>query len=364
MLQDLDLRELSKMHASERAFVSFYASKPADIQMLPQKKEHLRRLLEDEPEELEHFEHSITMVEEAIEKEGLKEKGLCVFACYALGFLKVYHLSAEVPCLLRLAAAPFIRPLARLQDEYEDFLVVAADNKKTRIFHVAAEDVEIEKRVRGDVKSHVKKGGWSQQRYSRRRDKQLQHYGREVADHLQKLLQENDISRIVLVGSKETLQEIELALPGHLRELVVGTKSIDLHEGQDHLIEEAYELFFDAEEEEEKALWTRIQAAYAKGGLAVLGASDVLNATLTGRVESLLVNRGADLGGRHCRDCDNVMAGDPSACLYCESKNLFPIDLVDELSRRAELTSAPVEFADPPIKALEKVGQVGALLRY
>lgn len=364
MLQEIDLRALSELQGSERAFVSFYAATPADINMLSQKKERLRHLLEEDPEELEHFERSMTMAEEAIRKEGLKAAGLCVFACYALDFLKVFHLSAEAPSLLRLDAAPFIRPLARLQDEFEDFLVVAADNKRTRIFHVAAEDVEMAKRVRGDVKNAVKKGGWSQQRYSRRRDQQLRHYALEVAEQLQSLVQENDISRIVLVGSQETLLEIEAALPKPLKKRVVGSKSIDLHEGQDHLIEEAYELFFEAEEGEEKALWKRIQAAYARGGLAALGASDVLAAIVNGRAESLLINTGAKLAGRHCRDCDNVMADSPDACPYCDSTELFSIDLVDRLCRQAELTSAEIEFADPPIEALKKVGQVGVLLRY
>jgi hypothetical protein len=39
------------------------------------------------------------------------------------------------------------------------------------------------------------------------------------------------------------------------------------------------------------------------------------------------------------------------------------VDLIDELVRQAELTSATVEFTDP-IPGLARVGDVAALLRY
>ena len=74
-----------------------------------------------------------------------------------------------------------------LQDEYETVAVVIADNRRARVYLVAADvsdgsDDEIT--ISGNVKNHVKKGGWSQKRYQRRRDKELKVYAGGIVDAL------------------------------------------------------------------------------------------------------------------------------------------------------------------------------------
>jgi predicted RNase H-like nuclease (RuvC/YqgF family) len=55
----------------------------------------------------------------------------------------------------------------------------------------------------------VKVGGWSQQRYARRRDKQMHHYAKEVGQVLEDLMRTGNFSRVVPLGSRETMREIE-----------------------------------------------------------------------------------------------------------------------------------------------------------
>src|SRR5690606_7133511 len=102
-------------------------------------------------------------------------------------YLQVIRLERSVPDLLWVDSSPYIRPLAELRDEYENFVVVAASNTDTRVYVVTSAKPDEEARVRGDVKNHVKVGGWSQKRYARRRDKELHHYAREIADVLSDL---------------------------------------------------------------------------------------------------------------------------------------------------------------------------------
>ena len=84
-----------------------------------------------------------------------------------------------------------------------------------------------------------------------------------------------------------------------------------------------------------------------------------------GRVETLLINRDSQLSANKCRSCQNItIKQDAEACPSCEKKELAKIDLLAEFTRMAELTSADVEFADPPIKELEKKESVAAMLRY
>src|SRR4051812_11914199 len=363
VFQDIDLRELSQLQGPERAFVSLYAAGPQGLAALDARERKVRALLEGDAAEAEHFAENMTLVRRTLDEHPVESKGLCLFACWALDFVRRYPLPVAVPDLLRVGSSPYIRPLAELQDEYENFLVVAADNRSTRILHVTSAVAEPGERIKGDVKNAVKVGGWSQQRYARRRDKQLLHYAKEVGDVLEDLCRRERFDRIILLGSQETMREINSVLTAPVAAKVVGTKAVDLRAGDQALLDEAYGLYFGEERQSEARLWDRIKGEYLGGSLAAVGPEDVLRTALVGRVEAMIVTRDAKIAGVRCRDCQNVAAGRPDTCPVGGSASVFGMDLVDELVRQLELTSAQVEFTDP-IPGLSELGDVAALLRY
>jgi len=365
MFQAIDLRELSEMQAAERAFVSVYFSGTDGLQSLTSRERTLRDMLADSPDEAFHFEESMKLAREVLDQnpQVLDAEGVCLFSCWALDFVRGYPLTAAVPNLLRIGPAPYLRPLSEIQDEYENFLVVAADASATRIFQISSAVVQEEDRVRGNVKNRVKKGGWSQKRYARRRENQLMHYAKEVAGVIDDLCRRQTFDRIVLLGTQETLAELEEALPADLASRVIGRKGVEMHADDQTLMEEAWEIYFEEERESERRLWDRIREEFFRGGLAAAGATRVLEAALAGRIEKLLVTRDAKVRGTRCRDCEHLVHGTPQNCQSCGSKSVYQVDLVDELVRQMGLTSAEVEFADE-IPGLAKVGHVAALLRY
>ena len=220
MLQQIDLRELAAMEGPERAFVSLYASGPEALQSLRDREERVRRLLAGNDTELEHFEQSLRMIREVLEEREL-DGGIALFSCWALDFLVGYPLPVATPDLLWIGPSPYIRPLAELQDEHETFVVAMMDNRDCSLHLVTSTEPRQVDRVKGDVKNHVKKGGWSQKRYQRRRRNELMHYSKEVVEALERLVEESGAQRIVLLGSQEALGELEAALPETLREKVV-----------------------------------------------------------------------------------------------------------------------------------------------
>lgn len=365
MLHQIDLRALSELRGPERAFLSVYGRWPEGLGPLKARERQLRDLVADDADEAEHLERNLELARRTLEADPPPAGPFCLFACWALDFARGYALPAEidVPALLRVDASPYIRPLAEWQDEYENFLVVAADNKATRILQVTDAVAREGGRVKGDVKNAVKVGGWSQQRYARRRDKQLHHYAAEVARVLDELCRSGRYSRVVLLGSAETMREIESALTPPAAEKLVGSRPADLRVGDDELVARARALADERERESEAALREQVRGELLRGGLAVAGPADVLAAIQNGRVEAVLVTRDAELTGSRCRDCENVAAGEPGSCPTCGSGSVFAVDLVDELSRQAELTGARVEFADP-MPDLTRLGDVAALLRY
>ena len=292
-----------------------------------------------------------------------QDAGMVIFACWALDFVRGFHLAVAPKDRLWLGSSPFIKPLAELQDEYETFAVVAADNRATRIFLVSSAMVADEERVRGDVKNRVKKGGWSQKRYARRRQNELQHYATEVAEVLGRLAEDAAFDRIVLLGHKEAMEEIRNALPQRLAERLLEPRRVDLNGGEEALLVEAFDVYFGGERDDERRLWERIQEEALGHGLAALGATAVLKAALAGRVEEMAVERDAELDGTRCRECETVVHGTPKTCQSCGSSSVFHVDLVDELTRQVALHGGSTDFTDP-IPGLAEAGAVAALLRY
>ncbi len=371
MSSDVDLRKLAEITAPERAFLSVYLAGRRSVAELEKRFQKLRRVLKGggaEDDEREHFDENVKAVRKylAAHRNGrpdpLKSGSLCIFSCWVLDFFQAIPLTTPVDDLVWIDSSPYIRPLAELQDEYENVAVVVADNEKARIFLVSSAVAGSEEVVKGNVKNHVRKGGWSQQRYERRRDKQLLLYAREIVDALSGLDREEEFRRILLVGGKEILRIVHENLPQALRNKVA-EKAMDLGKGEGAVNKDIMDLFFEQERQSERDLWEKIRDEYLRGGLGAVGLDEVLSAAKAGRVEKMIVNRTFKPEGRRCRDCENLDVGAVETCSACGSRSLFEVDVVNEIVELLKLSGADADFADP-IPTLAKSGEIAALLRY
>ncbi len=315
-----------------------------------------------EKDEREHFDQNCALVTKYLAKNPFESGSLAIFSCWALDYFLALPLAAPVADLVQVDSSPFVRPLAELQDEYENVAVVVADNTKARIYLVSSAVAGDDEVIKGNVKNHVKKGGWSQQRYERRRDKQLLLYAREVVSALEALHREEDFRRILLVGGKETLRAIREDLPAAL-EKIAADKALDLRRGEGAVNSDIWDLFREEERESERDLWEQIRAEYMKGGLGAAGPDEVLAAAREGRVERMIVERSLRAEGRRCRECKRLEAGTPGKCGGCGSESVFEVDLVNEIVEMLKQSGATVDFADP-IPSLTEAGGIAALLRY
>jgi len=364
MLQDIDLRKLAEIQGNGRDVVSAYFQASDGLRPLAARERQLRAILSDDALEAENFDRSMQMIRSAIEEQSLAgERGICVFGSAVLDVVLGYSISIRVTDQLYVGPAPYIRPLAELQDEYETFALVVCDNDRTSIYTVTNEKAEVELAIKGGVKNHVRKGGWSQQRYERRRGEQLAHYSKDAVEALKDLVQRYSIRRIVLLGSAETMRAIQAEMDDSLLGLVVGSEPFDLHRSEDDMVARAYESYFDDERKAEHDLWQRIKSEVMRGGRAAAGVAEVLRYAQSGRIEAAIVTRDAKILGAACRDCEHLQATLEGKCESCKSDNIFALDLVDAIARQLKQTSAELNFVDR-LPALTEAGDVAALLRY
>jgi peptide subunit release factor 1 (eRF1) len=365
MLTRIDLDKLSEISTNEKTCLSLYLSGPKSIQNLEATFTEIRSVLkkgEAERDEKEHFEENINMVKKFLKKNPLTEGSLCIFSCWILDFFQAYNVAVPVSDLVWFDSSPYIRPLAELQEEYESVAVVIADNRKARIFLITLAVSQHESTILGDIKNHVRKGGWSQQRYERRRDKELLHYSREIVEALENLEKSENFRRILLVGGKEILNIIYDTLPKRLQ-IKVKQKAMDLHKRKNIVNKEVMDLFFEQERQSEYDLWEKIRSEYLRAGLGIVGIHHVLKAVRSGQVDQIIVNRDYQESGIRCRDCNHLEIGDANSCSNCGSTSVFTVDCLNEVVELAKQTGAEVDFCDT-IEPLKKVGDIAALLRY
>lgn len=364
MLNAAALRALADLVGPERAFLTVYLDATDEPSALESSFARIRSLLADEPEELEHFEESLAMARELLAKHDAPDGGaLAVYTSWAADLRSAYALPEPVGTKVWMGDAPYLRPGYELLDEHETYAAVVLDNDKARIYLVSADEVDEEGRVRGDVKNRVKKGGWSQKRYARRREKQLEQYATEVAEGLAELDAERPFARLVLVGSDEPVQAVTNALRTDLKDRLAGTTSVDGNASDDEALDAAADLAEQGERQAEQDLWLSIREQGVGPGLAAFGATSVWEALRQARAEAVLVDREAEFAGTKCRSCEHVAHGTPDTCGVCGSSDVFRVDLVEAVTEQATRTGAEVDFADP-FDALADVGGIAALLRY
>jgi len=364
MLSADALRDLADLAGPERAFLTVYLDDGDDPDVLERQVERVRALLAGQPAEREHFEESLTIARDLLERHRPPAGGaLAAFASWGADLAQAYALPDKVGTRLWMGDAPFVRPAYELLDENETYAAVVLDNTSARIYLVSADEVERTDGVRGDVKNRVKKGGWSQKRYARRREKQLETYASEVAHGLAELLLEKGYERLVLIGTDEPVQAVRDALRTDVRERLVGTSSMDGNATDEDALDTAADLAEEGERQAEQDLWVSIREQGMGPGLAAFGPTAVLKTLREARAEALLLDREAVFEGTKCRACEHVMQGTTTNCQTCGSADVFEVDLVEAMTQQAARTGAEVDFADP-FDALTEVGRVAALLRY
>ena len=364
VIDDATLRDLASLGGPERAFLTVYLDHGDDWSAVEPTLARIRALLADQPAEAEHFEESLKIVRQLHAQSRAPDGGaVAMYASWAADLGKAYTLPAMVGTTVWMGDAPYLRPAYELLDEQEPYAVAVIDNTSAQVFLVRADDVHQTRSLRGDVKNSVKKGGWSQKRYARRRDKQIETYATEVAAGLAELADQATFDRLVLVGSDEPVRAVKDALRTDLADRLVGTDSLDGNASEGQALEAAADMAERGEREAEQELWHQIREQGMGPGLVAFGATSVTEAVRGHRAEAVLVDRDASFDGSKCRDCETVVHGTPDTCGVCGSSDVFRVDLVESITQQALRSGAQVDYADP-FPALTEVGGIAALLRY
>ena len=311
--------------------------------------------------ERESFDLDFVRIVGYLEDVKPSAQGIALFACSgANDFFEVGQFSAPFQHhRLFVSDRPHLYPLARLIDQYRRYAAVLADTNSAHIF-VFASGGTVERKELHNVKTV---GDMTQSKYQRHLENYHLHHAKEVIETLERTVRDEAIDQVILAGDEETvIPLLREQMPKELSEKVIDVLSLGIDTPEHELLQASLAAYrrYDSLNDMQKV--ERLIDEYQANGLAVTGVVDTLAAVSNGQVEELLIAATANGLQYDEAEARKVLTaysslGEPPATLDQRT-------IADELVRRAiQLSSARISFIEDA-SGLEKVGGVGALLRY
>jgi peptide chain release factor subunit 1 len=363
-----DLRALADMWELEPSFLSLYMDMRKGIDEAFLRKRHKECLvaLAARKELAELFRRAYDQVEGLLRGRDWAAEGVVVFCNPRGHYLEAFELPGEVENRMIFDSSPYIKPLVQLQHGWEESVLVVLDHTHARLFVVSHREILQKDTVAEEIVRKHRNGGMSQLRFQRLHDGYVSHYFKEVAEHLVAEVEKcrclGRLRGIVLAGPKDAKAEFRKYLPAELDRLVVGMLTEPSDVPDSTAVRDADDIVRSGEAGREKELMDKLHDGILGRGLANFGFEEVRRATLEGRADTILVQKGLGLRGWRCERCRGFGAGSMQLCPTCGVPPL-DVDAVEELVELAMDRGTRVEFvaADGGIAQL---GGIGALLRY
>ena len=348
------IRELSEMYDADSrdTYITLYINKDKNVKFLEKREGACRSLLSRE--EQKNFTNTMEEIKEFLNKNA--GDTLAIFASRIHNFFKTVSLPTKVNNSLIVDSSPYIRPLARIQDEWESFTLILLNSHYAKIFSVSLGSVDREKNLSSNIMNKHRKGGMSQARFQRLRKGAIHAFFSEVEGALEKIADK----QIVLAGPGQAKLQFQDMLSKHLAERIVEVIDIDIDDEQ-QLLKESARRISKREEQKSHDAVQQLKSEILKDGLAAYGLDDTLQAVKNGQVELLIVEKDYKLKGCLCEHCQIVRAGHVKNCPMC-GRPTSEVDVIEEIIEFAERTDADIEFTDD--EEISNLGHIGAILRF
>jgi peptide chain release factor subunit 1 len=293
---------------------------------------------------------------------------VAVFACSAGELFEAIQVGGTVEQhSLYIGDQPHLYPLARLESQYPRYAAVLVDTHTARIMVFAAGDLVSERDVLGVKTRSTSQGGWSQARYQRHISNFHLQHAKEVVDALDRVVQAEGITRILLSGDEVIMPVLREQLPKHLAEKVVDEVRLATNAPLTDVLKVSLEAMQKLSERTDREKVDAAIDGYRAAGLGVVGPEETLTALVTGEVEELLIS--ASMREMQAAEvaANNGLIPEPAveSASAGEAADAEPevVRLADELIVKAKQTADRITFIEDP-SLLAEYGGVAALLRF
>jgi peptide chain release factor subunit 1 len=255
--------------------------------------------------------------------------GLAIFASAPAGLWETLKLSRPVPSGATVDSRPHIEPLTVHADATR-WAVLLVNRRAGRIFRGTRDALYEVASLSDIVHGQHDQGGWSQARYERSVEQDVEEHLKRAAEALFRGFQRQEFDALLVGAPEELAPHAEEKLHPYLRARRAGRLTVDVeHASPDEIVEAAKPCFAEHERAREHDALDRIGE-----GPSAAGWDDVLEALNEKRVETLLVDGATHASGGVCPRCGWLGRG----------RDACPIDGT-ALGPRDDLCEAAIEAA-------------------
>jgi peptide subunit release factor 1 (eRF1) len=334
----------------------------------------------DDEAELGRFTALTERINNFVENEAdPSANGIAIFASLGEGdYFEVVQLDVPFPeSRFHSSDRPHIFPLARAVHENPRYAVLWADKNKADIYVFGGEtrirsDVDAQSKVESienEVTSGTSAGGWSQQRFQRRRENFALQHAKEVVAELEEVMKKYSVEHLIIAGDEETILPVikpELSKP--LEDKLIGSVSIADYQSEDDIREKTLDVVTTEMATLQMKEVERVNdATKAAAKLGTLGVEDTLRALANGQVEELVIASNIDSIDYSKKKIKKILneyePGDDTAPTDATVNVSDAAEIADQLVMRAINTAAKIMFVKDD-SLLEDAGGVGSILRF
>ena len=288
--------------------------------------------------------------------------GLAIFASGPAGLFQVIKLPRPVDTGVAIDDSPFIEPLADLAFT-GNWAVFLISRKMARILRGSRDSLEEIARISDDVHGWHDQGGWSQARFQRGIQKEVDDHVKHAAEVLFERFKRAPFDKLLIGCPPEQCGEVEKRLHPYLRERIVGRIDIDVENTTpDEVLEAALPVMEKEDERREREALDRLAEGLGTGTRAAAGLDAVLEALTERRVEILLFEQGLKAPGVVCPNGD-WLGAEGLTCPIDGAPLEQRDDIIETAVQLAITQSAevlPVRYHDN----LDGQGSIAAVLRF
>jgi peptide subunit release factor 1 (eRF1) len=290
--------------------------------------------------------------------------GFALFLCGPADLFESVKLPRPIDTRACVDDSPLVEPLAELGMR-GTWAVLLVNRQVARMLRGSPERLDELPPIRDEVHRQHDQGGWSQARYQRSVDKEVQDHLKHAAEVVLRRFQRAPFQRMLLGGPEEILSDVEQRLHPYVRERIAGRVKVDVENTNPETVRSAAAPVMDeVDRAREREALDRLEEAVGAGGRGTAGLDDTIGALNERRVETLLLVEGLSASGVLCRSCGWVGVQELSRCPADGGELEHRDDVIENAIELAILQSAEVLVARHHGDELERHGGVGAILRF
>src|SRR3954451_20054772 len=307
------LRELARLRPDHGARVLslFLNLDPSEFATPPARETEIRSLIDaaerslrEETEQLSHDGRESLKADIARAREYLSgadfsgAHGLALFCSEPAGLFEAIKLPRPIQSRAVIDDSPFVEPLADM-GKRDSWAILLVNRQTARMLRGTKERLEELPPLEDEVHGQHDQGGWSQARYQRSVDKEVQDHLKRTGELVFRRFKRVPFDLRLLAGPEETLGGMEQRLHPYVRERVAGRVEVDVENTTaDQVRDAAAPVIEEIERRREREALDRLVAGVQRGGQAAAGLDQTLGVLNERRVETLLLSYGFTAAGK------------------------------------------------------------------